>query len=123
MPRALFNRPPVATNEQGRGTRFLAMALTVAAVAACTTLASSSMDEKFGLPDPTRFDEPTEPLAGESYSRDIQPILDRRCVVCHACYDAPCQLKTTSWHGLARGASKEPVYHASRLLAAEYWPS
>ena len=58
-------------------------------------------------------------MAGQSYSRDIQPILDRRCVVCHACYDAPCQLKATSSQGLARGASKEPVYDASRLLAAD----
>ena len=39
-------------------------------------------------------------------------------MVCHACYDAPCQLKTTSWEGLARGASKTPVYDATRLRAA-----
>ncbi|RZL86586.1 MAG: peptidylprolyl isomerase [Variovorax sp.] len=51
-------------------------------------------------------------------AQTIQPILDRRCVVCHACYDGPCQLKTTSWEGLARGASKTPVYDATRLLAA-----
>jgi len=95
------------------------MALAVAAFAACTTLTGSSMDERFGPADPSRFDEPTEPMAGQSYARDIQPILDRRCVVCHACYDAPCQLKATSWQGLARGASKQPVYDASRLLAAD----
>ena len=96
------------------------MAFAVVVVsAACTTLAGSSMEARFGPADPTRFDERTEPLAGESYARDIQPILDRRCVVCHACYDAPCQLKATSWQGLARGASKEPVYDASRLLAGD----
>ncbi len=43
-------------------------------------------------------------------------LVDRRCVVCHACYDAPCQLVLTSHEGLTRGASKENVYHGSRLL-------
>ena len=27
-----------------------------------------------------------------SYGRDVQPILTRKCVACHACYDSPCQL-------------------------------
>jgi hypothetical protein len=99
--------------------RRLFLALALVGVAACTTLAGSSMDERFGPADPQRFDQPTAPLVGQSYARDVQPILDRRCVVCHACYDGPCQLKTTSWDGLARGASKSPVYDATRLLAGE----
>ena len=41
-----------------------------------------------------------------------QAIIDARCVVCHACYDAPCQLVMSSEEGLQRGASKEAVYHA-----------
>src|SRR5262249_35284973 len=41
-----------------------------------------------------------------------------RCMVCHACYDAPCQLVLSSRDGLLRGASKDEVYHSSRLLAA-----
>lgn len=45
-----------------------------------------------------------------SYRKDIQPILEKNCVVCHACYDAPCQLKLESPEGLERGASKAPVY-------------
>ncbi len=53
------------------------------------------------------------------YQRDIQPIFNRRCVVCHSCYNSPCQLKMTSWEGVARGASKAPVYSAKRLHAAE----
>ncbi len=50
-----------------------------------------------------------------SYQQDILPVLERRCVVCHGCYDAPCQLKLSSYEGLQRGASKEPVYNPSRL--------
>lgn len=46
----------------------------------------------------------------------IKPLLDRRCVVCHACYDAPCQLKLTSMEGLQRGSSKQPVYDGRRLI-------
>ena len=45
-----------------------------------------------------------------SYKNDIQPILEKNCVICHACYDAPCQLKMESPEGLDRGASKAPVY-------------
>ena len=31
-----------------------------------------------------------------SFYKDIKPILDSRCVSCHGCYDAPCQLKLGS---------------------------
>jgi hypothetical protein len=58
------------------------------------------------------------PLAALEYHRDIKPLLDRRCVVCHACYDAPCQLKLDTAAGILRGASKTPVYDGARLTAA-----
>ncbi|MDB4975317.1 MAG: fatty acid cistrans isomerase [Myxococcaceae bacterium] len=44
---------------------------------------------------------------------------DQRCVVCHGCYDAPCQLKLSSWDGIARGGTKQKVYDASRLRQAD----
>jgi hypothetical protein len=53
-----------------------------------------------------------------AYDRDVKPILDNRCVVCHACYDAPCQLQLGSFEGLQRGASRTPVYDSTRLTAA-----
>jgi len=99
--------------------RRLALIPAVVFVVACTTLSSSSFDSRFGPADPARFDRPVEPSTGQSYARDVQPVLDRRCVVCHACYDAPCQLKTTSWEGVVRGASKTPVFDATRLIAAD----
>lgn len=40
------------------------------------------------------------------FSSEIKPILDQRCVVCHSCYSAPCQLKLTSSEGILRGAHK-----------------
>lgn len=50
---------------------------------------------------------------------DVKSIMDRRCVVCHSCYDAPCQLKLTSPAGVQRGASKQAVYHTERLTDAQ----
>lgn len=90
----------------------------ISLLAACASVLAPRLDAMWGPADPTRFDTPAAPPAGESYAQTIQPILNQRCVVCHACYDSPCQLKTTSWDGLARGANKTPVYDASRLLAA-----
>ncbi len=53
-----------------------------------------------------------------SYREQVQPILENRCVVCHGCYDAPCQLQLSSYAGLDRGATKQPVYQSSRLKTA-----
>ncbi len=52
------------------------------------------------------------------YIKDVKPILDRRCVVCHSCYNSPCQLKLSSYEGLDRGATKRLVY-ATRLKAED----
>ncbi len=62
-----------------------------------------------------------EPVAIEidyrkvDYLADVKPILDKRCVVCHSCYNSPCQLKMSSYEGLDRGASKKKIYNATRL--------
>ncbi|HVZ33254.1 MAG TPA: fatty acid cis/trans isomerase, partial [Polyangiaceae bacterium] len=51
--------------------------------------------------------------------REAKQTFDRRCVVCHGCYDAPCQLVLSSFEGMARGASKREVYDGARLFAIE----
>ena len=53
-----------------------------------------------------------------SWADDVQPVLEKRCVVCHGCFDAPCQLKLTSYEGLVRGANSTKVYDGSRIKAA-----
>jgi len=53
-----------------------------------------------------------------SFREQVKPILEQRCVVCHSCYDAPCQLKLTAPEGLVRGASKAKVYDGERLTPA-----
>jgi len=67
--------------------------------------------------------KPLEPISFEtvnkeiSFTKDIKPILDNRCVSCHSCYNSPCQLKLSSYEGLERGSSKDDVY-ANRINAA-----
>lgn len=51
---------------------------------------------------------------GISYTSDVQPIFTDKCVACHACYDAPCQLNLGSAEGVVRGASKRLVYDGGR---------
>ncbi|MEI9953615.1 MAG: fatty acid cis/trans isomerase [Pseudomonadota bacterium] len=59
---------------------------------------------------------PAEPI---DYESQVRPILESRCVVCHGCYDAPCQLKLSAFEGIARGGSKEVVYDGARIRAAD----
>ena len=52
------------------------------------------------------------------YLKEVKPILEKRCVTCHSCYNSPCQAKMSSFEGVDRGASKLLVYDALRLTAA-----
>ncbi len=57
-------------------------------------------------------------FADSDYPPKVKAIVEQRCMVCHGCYDAPCQLKLDAWAGVQRGASKEMVYDGGRLTAA-----
>lgn len=63
-----------------------------------------------------KLDLPERPV---DYQEEVEPILVKRCVVCHSCYNSPCQLKLSSWDGFDRGASKEKIYNASRLRSMD----
>jgi len=54
-----------------------------------------------------------------NYLSDVKPILDKRCVSCHSCYNSPCQAKLSSFEGVDRGGSKLLVYDAMRLNAMD----
>ncbi len=62
--------------------------------------------------EPIAVQIPTRPV---DYLHEVKPILDKRCAVCHSCYNSPCQLKLSSFEGVDRGGSKKPVYNATRL--------
>src|SRR5580698_7181185 len=57
------------------------------------------------------------PPVDATYAIAVQPIFDRRCVPCHACYDSACQLTLQSFEGLDRGGNKTIVYHPERAVA------
>ena len=69
--------------------------------------------------------QPLEPVQVEAtqkqvnYLQEVQPILDKRCVVCHSCYNSPCQLKLDAYEGLERGSSKAKIYVGERLRAQD----
>lgn len=79
-------------------------------------LLSAACSERLVYPDVSPPDESssTERTQTVSYRKDIQPIFDNKCVACHACNDAPCQLKLESADGMRRGASKLKVYDGTR---------
>ena len=53
------------------------------------------------------------------YQKEVKPLLDKRCTVCHSCYNSPCQLKLDSFEGTDRGATKRAIYDASRLSSMD----
>lgn len=67
------------------------------------------------IPQYPHSEPAVSPQQSFAYQRDIKPILENRCIACHGCYDAPCQLKLTSADGVKRGASQQQVYNAMRL--------
>ncbi|MEY2679884.1 MAG: hypothetical protein RL661_115, partial [Pseudomonadota bacterium] len=87
----------------------------------CGILGFGMLDRLYGPEDPGRFDRrQTRLTEGQTvdFRQQVKPILDSRCVACHACYDAPCQLQLGSYEGITRGANRERVYNATRLFAA-----
>lgn len=58
----------------------------------------------------------------DHFLNDVQPILTKRCVACHGCYEAPCQLNLQSYEGLRRGFNPEPIYSGKRIEYVHYTP-
>ncbi|MDR7091629.1 fatty acid cis/trans isomerase [Cellvibrio fibrivorans] len=83
----------------------------------CTSITSSQWDQRYGKATPREITD-TLPRATLTYYKDTKPIIEQRCVVCHGCYDAPCQLKLEAYEGLLRGANPRKVYDGTRLLGA-----
>ena len=75
------------------------------------------MDSLYG-PQAVR-DRVADASADIDFEHAVQPIFNRRCLVCHACYDAPCQLKMENFSGpRSRREHRSPVYDSARLLEA-----
>ena len=84
----------------------------------CATYATYNYDQHFGKQSvQQRLNEYNTPDSLQ-YLNEVKPLIGKRCVVCHACYDAPCQLKMSSAEGMDRGAHKSAIYQGTRLVAA-----
>ena len=83
----------------------------------CATYAGLNYDQLFGESHVRERRADLGSPSSNQFLNEVKPIIDNRCVVCHACYDAPCQLKMTSVEGIDRGASKDLVYEGTRLTA------
>ncbi len=95
----------------------LALLTLMLVVGGCATYAGLNFNELFGPEQVQNRTLPYDHSQSTYFVDEVKPILDNRCVVCHACYDAPCQLKLTSAEGIDRGATKAQVYQGSRLTA------
>lgn len=98
--------------------RLLLAGLITTLLLGCATLMNRHLNELYGPADPSRFDHPMAQSTPAPDWQDVKPILDSRCVACHACYDAPCQLKLGAYQGLTRGGNKDQVYDSLRLFQA-----
>ncbi|HEY5761502.1 MAG TPA: hypothetical protein VIU34_37030, partial [Steroidobacter sp.] len=103
-------------NLRARPLRWPVLAALLLFATGCAVLASRELDTKYGTPAAKEFTSASS--APVAYERDIRPLMENRCLVCHGCYDAPCQLKLDSFEGMLRGGSKERVYHSARLTPA-----
>lgn len=98
-------------------TRLLIFAVCV--ISGCAIFGLNKLDKVYGASAPVARQVASVPAGEVDFWDEVKPVLDSRCVVCHGCYDAPCQLKLTAIEGLERGASKTPVYNNRRFLAGE----
>ncbi|MFT5659008.1 MAG: hypothetical protein ACI9KN_002289 [Gammaproteobacteria bacterium] len=88
--------------------------ITVFILASCSTIPTSVEP-----PQPSNLDYDillSLPETSVSYDNSVKPILERRCISCHGCYDAPCQLKLSSIEGIQRGANVQRVYDGTRIF-------
>ncbi|MFZ5570271.1 MAG: fatty acid cis/trans isomerase [Thermodesulfobacteriota bacterium] len=94
---------------------FLLLAFSI--LAGCTLYRLAEFNARYGPAAPVDRNMAGEAPDLVSFHEDVQPILEQRCDVCHSCYDAPCQLKMTSFEGIERGGSKKLVYDSARITA------
>ena len=88
-------------------------------VTGCTAFTASQLEQRYGKSEPRDRVVTSVPAWEVDYWTDVKPVVEQRCVVCHGCYDAPCQLKLSSIEGIQRGANPTRVYDSTRVIAAE----
>lgn len=95
--------------------RIITIIFSILFTTGCTFYQQYRLDQRFG--ESSYLNRQVKSHADLTTWQDVRPIIEKRCVVCHGCYDAPCQLKLSSYQGVTRGASKQRIYNSTRLLA------
>ena len=98
--------------------RYLQIALLTLTISGCTAIGINRYNDLHGQPQLQERMVAVDSAIATQYRNEVQPILESRCISCHACYEAPCQLNLNSPAGIDRGLSKMPVYKSTRLRAA-----
>ncbi len=96
--------------------RFYYLFFVALLVSACSSSEPSITAEQASIEYDLLYSLPKETI---SYEQAVRPVLEKRCIVCHGCYDAPCQLKLSAVAGIQRGANPKKVYDGARILADE----
>jgi hypothetical protein len=104
------------TGERRQG--LWSLIITSLVISGCSLVAVSKWDDMYGPAQPRDRLVAADSDAGQHFLTEVQPMLEQRCVVCHGCYDSPCQLNMASPEGIDRGASKDKVYESARLGVA-----
>ena len=82
----------------------------------CATIANLDFNKLYGHENTENREAASvtqaslESPATTFYQTKVAPVIEGRCVVCHACYDAPCQLKMSSPEGIERGANLSLIH-------------
>ncbi len=121
LSKARLHFQPTMQIRQSHPPRALALLGIVVLLAGCAVAAKQAERQwraAYGDPEPRMREVASLPDDSVDYWTEVKPILEARCVTCHACYDAACQLKATAIEGIERGFSKDDVYNVSRLLPA-----
>ncbi|NTS75501.1 fatty acid cis/trans isomerase [Catenovulum sp. SM1970] len=98
--------------------RLVFSGLLVFFIIGCASIAQINFAHLYGDSEPKQRQVDTLEANNVDYWQDVQPVIESRCVVCHACYDAPCQLNMSSIEGIERGATPAKVYQGTRILPA-----
>jgi len=96
--------------------KFLTVLFVATLLSACVPSQRSLTADQATIEYNLLYTLPKEPL---SFNKNVLPVLEKRCIACHGCYDASCQLKLSSAEGIARGSNKRKVYNGSRLTSDE----
>jgi hypothetical protein len=92
--------------------------IVIIAISACAAFGAFQLAQLYNEAELARPVVNRLPANSVDYWSDVKPVIDNRCIVCHGCYDSPCQLKMSSIEGIERGAHPDKVYNSTRIKAA-----